>query len=147
MKNIITLSILVSILGLSACENPTVANAMRIANRDAETSGSPFRWQAQSVNGGTIMRLVMIDIPNGPSRADDVLKKDILALITKAELADGRTAPQVEAIKPMKDGKEVWVLKSARDGIAYIVGFKPSPKGGTDIEMSGPKKFQKKDGG
>ena len=92
------------------------------------------------------MTLVMIDIPSGPSRADAVLKKDILALITKAEAADGRSDPQVEDIKPMKDGKEVWVLKSDREGIAYIVGFKPSPQGGSDIEMSGPKKYQKKNG-
>ena len=92
------------------------------------------------------MMLVMADLPSGPSRADPVLKQDILALITKAEGAEGRTDPQVEDIKLLKDGGEVWVLKSDGDGIAYIVHFKPSPQGGTDIEMSGPKKYQKERG-
>lgn len=90
------------------------------------------------------MTLVMMDIPSGPSRADAVMKKGILALITKAEAADGRSDPQVEDIKPMRDGKEVWILKSDQDGIAYIVSFKPSPQGGSDIELSGPKKYQRR---
>jgi len=89
--------------------------------------------------------LTMVDLPSGPSRADAVLKKDILALLTKAEAADGRSKPQVEDIKPMKNGKEVWILKSSQGGIAYIVGFKASPRGGSDIEIGGPKKFQKKE--
>lgn len=92
------------------------------------------------------MMLVMADLPSGPTRADPVLKKDIFALITKAEAAEGRTDPQVEDVKLLKDGKEVWILKSAQDGIAYVVGFKPSPQGGTDIEMSTAKKYHKERG-
>ena len=90
MKTITMLSVAAIALGLAACENPTATNAARIANSQAEASGSPFRWKTQSVSGGTTMMLVMADLPSGPTRADPVLKKDILALITKAEAAEGR---------------------------------------------------------
>ncbi|SDS14526.1 hypothetical protein SAMN05444173_2018 [Opitutus sp. GAS368] len=92
------------------------------------------------------MFLVMVDLPSGPTIADPVLKKDTLALITKAEATKGRANPELEDIKHLKDGREVWVLKSEHDGIAYIVHFKPSPQGGVDIEMSGPKEYRKENG-
>ena len=144
MKIITTLGIAAITLGLVACENPTATNAARIANSQAEAGGSPFRWKTQSVNGGTAMFLVMVDLPSGPTIADQVLKKDALALVAKAEASKGRANPEVEDIKHLKDGGEVWILKTAsHDGIAYVVHFKPSPQGGVDIEMSGPKEYSK----
>jgi hypothetical protein len=89
------------------------------------------------------MFLVMIDLPSGPTIADPVLKKDILAQIAEAEARNGRTNPEVEDFKHLKDGSEVWVLKSDDDGIAYVVHFKPSPQGGVDFEMSGPEEYRK----
>ena len=144
MKIVTTLSIALVALGLVACESPTATNAARIANTQAEASGSPFRWKTQSVNGGTAMFLVMADLPSGPTIADPVLKKDTLALIAKAEAGKGRANPEVEDIKHLKDGGEVWILKaSSHDGIAYVVHFKSSSQGGVDAEMSGPKEYRK----
>jgi len=53
---------------------------------------------------------------------------------------------RIEDIKHLKDGGEVWILKSANEGIAYIVHFKSSPQGGVDIEMSGPQEYRKEKG-
>jgi hypothetical protein len=146
MKSIITVGAGAIILVLAACQNPTATNATRIANQEAEASGSPFRWKTQSVNGGTAMFLVLVDLPSGPTIADAVLKKDTLALIAKAEGTKGRANPEIEDIKHLKDGREVWTLKSTRGGIAYVINFKRSPQGGVDIEMSGPKEYQKENG-
>jgi hypothetical protein len=144
MKIITAVTLALISLILAACESPTATNAARIANTQAEATGSPFRWESKNVEGGAILTLVMVDLSSGPTRADALLKHDIVALIEKAEAAEGRSAPQVEDVKPLKDGREVWILKSDKDGIAYIVGFKPSSQGGTDIELSGPKKYQRK---
>ena len=146
MKTITTLAFALFTLCLASCENPTAANAARIANSQAEAGSSPFRWKTQSVSGGTVMYLVMVDLPSAPTIADPVLKKDTLALIAKAEASKGRANPEVEDIKHLKDGGEVWILKSEHDGIAYIIHFKPSPQGGVDIEMSGPKEYRKENG-
>jgi hypothetical protein len=148
MKAITTLSIAIVVLGLTACENPTAANGARIANSQAEASGSPFRWKtlSSSLTGGAVLTRVMVDLASGPSGADEELKRDVLALITKAEASEGRLNPQIEDIKPLKDGREVWILKSSQDGIAYIVTFKPAAQGGTDIQMNGPTKYEKHSG-
>jgi len=146
MKLVTNLCLAAVAFGLAACENPTATSAARIANGQAEANGSPFRWKTQSVSGGTVMYLVMVDLPSGPTIADPVLKKDTLALIAKAEASNGRANPEVEDIKRLKDGREVWILKSAHDGIAYIVHFKPSPQAGIDIEMSGPTAYRKENG-
>ncbi len=143
MKTIITLSMVIAGLGFSGCESPTATNAARIANRQAEATGSPFRWKTQSVNGGTAMFMVLIDLPSGPTAADPLLKKDTLALIAKAEASKGRGNPEIEDIKHLEDGREVWILKSAHNGFAYIVHFKPSPEGGIIIEMNGPNLYRR----
>lgn len=143
MKLVTTLCLVAVVLGLVACANSTATNAARIANREAEASGSPFRWETQTVGGGTAMFLVMVDLPSGPTTADPLLKEDTLALIAKAEASKGRSSPEIEDIKRLKDGREVWVLKSDRIGIAYIVAFRPAPQGGVDIEINGPKEYQK----
>jgi hypothetical protein len=145
MKILAVLSLTLVAFGLSACENATATNAVRIANERADASGSPFRWKTQNVSDGTAMFLTMVDLPSGPSKADPTLKQDILALISKAEATKGRTDPQVEDVKRMNDGREIWILKSKdkQSGIAYIVSLKPSPHGGTDIGLNGPTGFHK----
>ena len=145
MKTISALSISVIVLGLAACDNPTATNGVRIANSQAEASGSPFRWKTQSssLTGGAVMTRVMVDLPSGPSRADEELKRDVLALITKAETSEGRSDPQVEDVKPLQDGREVWILKSGQDGIAYVVSFKLAAPGGTNIKLDGPTKYER----
>lgn len=128
----------------AGCAGSTVTNAVHIANRDAEASGSPFRWEAKNVKGGAILTSVMIDLPSGPSKADDILRRDILLYIAAVESAKKRPAPEVDEVRHMSDGREVWVLKHPTDGIAYVITMTPSSKGGTDFAINGPHVFEKK---
>ena len=48
----VALSLLALSVGLAGC-GTTASNAARIANADAEASGSPFRWTSKSVPGGS----------------------------------------------------------------------------------------------
>lgn len=136
--------LLLASLLLSGCAGSTATNAAHLANQEAKASGSPFRWQAQKVRGGTVMTRVMIDLPRGPSKADNILRRDILQHIATAESSKQRPAPEVEEVHHMTDGREVWVLKHPTDGIAYVITMKPSPKGGTDLAINGPHVFEKK---
>jgi hypothetical protein len=102
-----------------------------------------FMLSYESFPDGSKLVKVLADLPSGPSRADPLLKHDTLDLISKMESAAGRPGPQVEDVKLLKNGKEVWLLKTGRDGIAYIVDFKQSAQGGTDIGLSKPQSYKK----
>jgi hypothetical protein len=142
MKSIACVFILLLAVG---CENSTISNARRIANREATAIGSPFRWETQNVKDGSIMYRIMIDLPSGPSRAGDTLRQDILALLQKAEASQARPNFQLEDIKLLPDGREVWVVESATAGtaIAYVITLHPAEQGGTNILVNGPTLFQK----
>jgi hypothetical protein len=132
------------LLGVTACLGPSVTNGVAAANRKAEAEGSPFRWKAKSIPGGSMLVRVLADLPSGPSRADPQLKHDTLDLIAKMEKAAGRSEPEVEDVKLLSDGKELWLLHiNERDGVAYIVDFRPSAVGGTDIGLSKPLSYAK----
>lgn len=139
------ISVLLSIaaVALAGCGSP-MANVAEQQNREAERSGSPFRWDVKSAYGGTAMTRVMIDLPRGATKADGTLKKDILSEIEKAEISKQRAPTEVEDVRLLPDGREVWILKHPQDGVAYIVSMKPSSQGGTDFSIDGPHLFQKK---
>jgi hypothetical protein len=101
-----------------------------------------FAWKAELYPGGSKLVKVLADLPSGPSRADPLLKHDTLDLIAKTELAVGRPEPQLEDVNPLKNGKELWLLKTASDGIAYVVDFKQSVQGGIDIGLSGQRTLE-----
>lgn len=128
---------------LGGCASSDLVNGAALANRQAEASGSPFRWQPRQVNGATRLVLVLADLPSGPSRADALAKKEIMRLIGESEAAAGRAEPQVEDIKPLPNNREVWLLKVDREGLAYIVHLKPSAGGGTNLEITGPQPYAK----
>lgn len=132
---------MIGVLALTGCGN-VATNATRLANSDFEAAGWPFRWTSENVKGGAIVRLTLMDLPSGPTKADAILKQDTLAQLAKSEAAANRPAPQIDDIKPLKDGREVWVLKSTDgEGLAYVVDFKPSPLGGVDIAIRGPQRY------
>jgi hypothetical protein len=137
---VVTLPMLFS---LAACQSSSLTSSVEYANKKAEAEGSPFRWKATSVPGGSILVRVLGNLPSGPSRADPTLKQDTLSQIAKLEAGAGRTDPQLEDVRLLKDGREVWLLKSERDGIAYIVDFRQSAQGGTDIGLSKPQAYQR----
>lgn len=138
------LALLLLTCALAGCGN-TATNAARLANSDLQSKGSPFRWTTRNAGGGTIMSLTLIDLPQGPTKADAVLQADTLKLIARQEAAANRPEPQIGSVKHMKDGREVWLLQSSiEQGVAYIVRFTPTPAtGGVDINLQGPNLYSK----
>ena len=135
---------MLAVFGVAGCGN-TATNAARLANEATEADGSPFIWKTQSVgNGGTALFLTLAPLPVGPTRADPNLQSDVTALIAKAEAAEGRPLPVIEKVHHMRDGREVWVILTGNlDGLAYIVEFRPSPQGGTEIALSKAREYSK----
>ena len=142
MKARASIAVSILILTLAGCGNPTARLGHRL-NREAEASGSPFRWKSESARGGTVLTRVMIDLPLGETKADAPLKKDILSKIEQAELSKGRGVPEVEEVHLLPDGREVWLLQNRQHGVAYVIGMKPSAQGGTDFSITGPNHFRK----
>jgi len=145
MKYITHLITLGLLLLAGGCASSTANHAAAMANRDAAAQGLPFRWEAKAYHGGNILVRTMIDLPGGPTRANDVLKADILALLQKAETSLGRPTVAVEEVRFLPDGREVWVLQIPTPGerIGYIISLRPVPTGGTDILLNGPHPFTK----
>ncbi len=134
------------VLVTSGCNTAmvTASNATAMANRNAAASGNPFRWKTKEAQGGATMYLVLADIPSGPSAADEVLTRDTLAAIAAKEAAEGRAWLGLDAVKPLPNGQELWVLKTeGTEGVAYYVSFAPSPQGGVDIGLSPPRTYVK----
>ncbi len=128
---------------LGGCANSTAVNAVRILNRDAENAGSPFRWKSDSIQGQTIMQLVMIDLPSGPTKTEPALRAKIMAQINLREAEKDRPPAQVADVKLMPDGREVWVLRSIKYGVAYVVTFGRNSAGQYGFSLEGPVAFQR----
>lgn len=142
MKRILVVVAAVLLLAVAGCENPAVAIAVRQGNQAAEANALPFRWVSKRVDGGSMLTRVLVDVPSGPTHADSQLKRDALRLIARAEAKEGRSTADLADVKPLKDGRELWILKSTKGGIAYIVTFVPDASGGTGVRVTGPIEFQ-----
>ncbi len=142
MRTVAPVVVFFLLLAFAGCESP-IAGVSRRQNREAEASGSPFRWRVESAGSATALTRVMIDLPVGSTRADGALKNEILGRIEKAECSNQRGAPEVDEVRLLPDGREVWILKNPRDGVAYVVRMKPSPKGGVDLSVDGPTVFER----
>jgi NADH:ubiquinone oxidoreductase subunit E len=79
----------------------------------------------------------MLPLPVAPTKADAKLAEEILGGIRKKEQSNGRTDALLQEVHQMQDGREVWVLQSLNEGIAYVVGLK------TPIRVQGPYNFAK----
>jgi len=141
-----------AILTLTSCKNPTAVNAVRQLNRDAERSGSPYRFRSDRVPGGTaVTRYRIIPPKPGPApanlkatTADAELQRDILAKVLIIQQGWGDTAsPSLLGVEPLAsaDGrstKESWFVKQGDGAVRYEVTMTPSPGGGTDFSVTGP---------
>ena len=87
------------------------------------------------------MTHVMIDLPSGPTKADARLKQDILNQIGKAWYYQHVHPAELEEVRLMPDGREVWILKdpSKTTGRAYVVTL----KGNRKFSVSGLNAFHK----
>jgi hypothetical protein len=131
--------ILVAVLGLAGC--PTTPSAVEQANKQLESQGSPFRYIAQGDSG---MVMTLMPLPAGPSKANDALFKQTLGAITKEELRKGRSVANLEEVRHLQDGREVWVMKTLGDGgIAYVVSFASPSQPDSNVRMKGPYTYKK----
>ncbi len=128
----------------AGCANQTARDAVRMLNRDAEASGSPFRWKHETLQGQTIMQMSMIELPSGPSKAEGSLREAIMTEINRREQAQARPSAQVADVKMMADGREVWVLRSVKYGVAYVLSLGRGPDGRVGFSLEGPVAFQRK---
>lgn len=124
---------------LAACTTP-VADAVSNANKQMELKGSPFRYVARDDSS---MVLTLLPLPAGPSKAMDSLAQQVLDSIRTAEEKAGRSTANVEEVRQLQDGREVWVLHTLSAGIAYVVAFENPQDPKSDIRITGPTTYQK----
>jgi len=123
------------LLGLLAgCATP-MSSAVSEANKQMELKGSPFRYRAVD---DSHMALTLMPLPAGPSKAVPALARQAMESIATQEMRQGRSVTNLEEVRHLQDGREVWVLKTLGDGVAYIVAFASPSQPGTDIRITGP---------
>ena len=115
---------------LCACATETM-EVVPAADRELASPDSPLR-------DGTLLGTP------GPSAANDVLQRDAVALIGRAETLKGRSANvKIREVRSWPtDGpsvREIWVLDDPTSAkrVAYVITFTPAP-GGTEIDLKGP---------
>jgi hypothetical protein len=139
MKNLALLPIvLAAALAMTACPSSGLSSAAADANDRLEAQGLPFRWTVQSTDDGEVMVMHMLPLPAGPTRADAQLSEEILVAIRRKEQSKGRPSAELKEVHQMADGREVWILQSLRDGIAYVVTLGNPTQGVTKIGLLGP---------
>jgi hypothetical protein len=129
----------------SGCAATSSSTGTDAYNRRAAAEGSAFRFKTEKLNGADRLTLVLADdLPSGPTRADVPTRRNILRLIADTEATAGRPAPEIEDIKLLPDGRELWVIKTqGHNGVAYLVRLKASAQGGSDVEISGARGYYK----
>jgi len=131
--------ILAAVFGLAGC--PTTPPAVESANKQLESQGSPFRYVAQGDSG---MVMTLLPLPTGPSKAVEPLFKQTLDAIGKEEMRKGRSVANLEEVRHLQDGREVWVMKTLGDGgIAYVISFAAPSQPGSNVRMKGPYTYKK----
>jgi hypothetical protein len=124
---------------LAGCATP-MSSAVSEANKQMELKGSPFRYRAVD---DSHMTLTLMPLPAGPSKAVPALAQQAMESIAAQEMRQGRSVTHLEEVRHLQDGREVWVLKTLGDGVAYIVAFASPSQPGTDIRITGPTGYQK----
>jgi hypothetical protein len=84
----------------------------------------------------------------GQTLADFRLRRDVYKAIAIAERASGGSASPIivdtrvteAATSPAGDWKESWFVSRSGTRVEYIIAFKPSPSGGTDIGVTIPRR-------
>src|SRR6185295_2268907 len=124
---------------LAGCTTP-VADAVSNANKQMELKGSPFRYVARDDSS---MVMTLMPLPTGPTKAMESLAAQALESIRTEEQRKGRSTANLEEVRHLQDGREVWVLHTLSAGIAYVVAFANPSDPKSDIRISGPTTYQK----
>jgi hypothetical protein len=137
--------LLLLVVMLEGCASATADRAVAIANENLEKQDSPFRWEAISVNGGSVLRRYLVPMPSGPTLADIGLQADIKKQIAKLENSNAKDQ-EIEVVDIKKweiisgIAKEVWVIQTNSGKHAYIVEMRVSQtiKNGVEFKVIGP---------
>ena len=128
-----------AVVAIAGCETP-MSSAVADANKKMEMKGSPFRYRAVDDSS---MTLTLMPLPVGPTKAVPALAQQAMDSITQQESRKGRSVANLEEVRHLQDGREVWVLKTLGEGVAYIVAFAAPSQPGTDIRITGPTVYAK----
>ena len=124
-----------AMLALSACADSGINSAVQSANQKMELNGSPFRYVARDSES---MTLTLLPLPAGPTKAVPDLAKQALESIAVEEGRKGRSTASLERVHHLQDGREVWVLHTLGEGIAYVVSFEDAANPKSNIRITGP---------
>jgi len=130
-----------ALLGLAGCPTSSISSAVSSANQKLEMEGSPFRYVARD---DTSMVMTLMPLPAGPSKAAPGLVKKSMDSITQEEFRQRRSTANLQEVRYLQDGREVWVLQTLGDtGIAYVVAFEAPNDPDSNVRMKGPYTYQK----
>lgn len=126
---------------LAACATESgISSAVKQANQKMELNGSPFRYVARDSSS---MGLTLMPLPEGPTRAVPALAEQVLQSIATEEGRKGRSTASLERVHYLQDGREVWVLHTLGEGIAYIVALENPANPKSNIRITGPTTYSK----
>ena len=128
-------------MALVGCASESGINsAVKSANQKLEMNGSPFRYVARDSES---MTLTLLPLPAGPSKAVPELAQQVLTSIATEEGRKGRSTASLERVHYLQDGREVWVLHTLGEGIAYIVALENPSNPKSNIRIIGPTTYTK----
>jgi hypothetical protein len=138
----ISLLAMASILLVGCVGDPMTRNAVTLANSDMAKRGSPYRWIATPVEGGTMLTKSTLGTV-AATQADETLQADIRKNIAQLETQAGRTGdPQITEVrlwdKSQTTIREIWIVAVDDKSFAYVVSLTPDNAGGTTLHLTGP---------
>ena len=125
---------------LSGCPSSSIQSAVDSANQKLEMKGSPFRYVAQDSEH---MVMTLLPLPVGQTKAVPALKQKAMEAIESAEFKKGRTHATLAEVRLLQDGREVWVMDSLGQGVAYVVSFENPSNPDSNVRMQGPTTYMK----
>jgi hypothetical protein len=135
-------SILIAVaLAIASCASSSLSSTASAANAKLQSQGLPFRWTVENSGDGEVMVMHLFPLPVAASRADAQVTGEILSAIRRREQSKGRANVELKEVRQMTDGREVWVLRSVREGIAYVVSLGSPNQGITKVGVLGPYSF------
>jgi hypothetical protein len=123
---------------MAACASSSLATRASAQNATLSAQGLPFRWGIEDTADGKVMVMRMLPLPVGSTRADAQMTEEILVAIRRREQSKGRLNAELEEVRQMNDGREVWILQSPFEGIAYVVSVGSPDQGVSRIGVLGP---------
>src|SRR5687768_6979451 len=144
-------TVLIFALVASGCRSSTAQKTAAKLNREAEASGSPYRFRAH--RAGKVSALekyrAVPPIPRPPpadlesTSADAELQRDVLGKIRFIQQGWGRIEPPVLlGVKPVSTSegviRETWFVKHDDGAARYDVTLSSSEGGGTHFSVTGP---------